>query len=342
LSDNKTITLNSTLKYKHLVFSETLPNGVHYQIAAAVGLLTRNVKLIGGEYPNQVDDKFGFKILVSGYFNVVNGPNGKIPSYYRGSAKISNVQMIHIGQFTGEDSAWMGVCMNALSFISLGPNNGTRTQYVVNNSISDGFVCGVGIDAIQQKNWTSMLPDTTSGLIFENNILFNLNVVPIIVKGHSNIIRNNLFVQTKSTQAFFIGYSGVVENNFLAGVGFGYSGDSCPYGQQFSSNLNSSIKNNIIHGSPLGVSLNGWDLMYREIDLDCLKISGFTVYKSSIYAIMYKGVSEVFIDSNILVDNQIGVYSYIFSPRSTTHVVGTKKTLIQNSLIGYLKKNNLF
>ena len=84
-SDNKTITLNSTLKYNHLVFSEALPNGVQYKIAAAAGLLTRNVKIIGAKYPNQIKDHFGFKMVVSGYFNITNGSNGQSYTYYQGN-----------------------------------------------------------------------------------------------------------------------------------------------------------------------------------------------------------------------------------------------------------------
>jgi hypothetical protein len=72
------------LKYNHLVFSESFPNGVEYEISAAVGLLTRNVKIYGGEYPTQKKDRFGFKIMVTGYFNIINGPNGQSYKYYQG------------------------------------------------------------------------------------------------------------------------------------------------------------------------------------------------------------------------------------------------------------------
>jgi hypothetical protein len=58
-SDRKTIRLNSSLLYDHVVVSDYLPNGVSYRIAAAVGLLTRNIKVIGAEYDNQFSDLYG-------------------------------------------------------------------------------------------------------------------------------------------------------------------------------------------------------------------------------------------------------------------------------------------
>jgi len=41
-SDKKTLTLNSPLAYDHLAYSENLPDGSVYEIAAAVGLLSRS------------------------------------------------------------------------------------------------------------------------------------------------------------------------------------------------------------------------------------------------------------------------------------------------------------
>jgi hypothetical protein len=48
------LTLTTNARYDHLVFEETLPTGEKYNIAAAVGLLTRNVKIIGSKNENQL------------------------------------------------------------------------------------------------------------------------------------------------------------------------------------------------------------------------------------------------------------------------------------------------
>lgn len=85
-SDNLTLTLKQNASYNHLVYNETLSNGQEYKIAAAVGLISHNVKFIGQEYPEQVKDEFGFRILVSGYFYF---PNASSYFYYQGKIFLS-------------------------------------------------------------------------------------------------------------------------------------------------------------------------------------------------------------------------------------------------------------
>lgn len=69
--DRMHLTLNNSLLYDHLAFVEHFPSGTQYQIAAGVGLLTRNVKIIGGEYNGQEADLYGTRIIVSDYSKLV-------------------------------------------------------------------------------------------------------------------------------------------------------------------------------------------------------------------------------------------------------------------------------
>jgi len=165
----------------------------------------------------------------------------------------------------------------------------------------------------------------------------------------SNIIRKNLVVETNSFYgclaclgpnclpgpcSIVIANATIAENNYIAGLTFIFAGDACPYGDQFPNipfNITSSIKNNQVHGSPIGVAI---DPMHPKNDyLNCLRISGFTVYKSSMFAILYKTIPEVLIDNNIVIDSQVGMYAYIFEQPSLTHIVGNKTAQIENNLI---------
>lgn len=60
-SDKLTLTLTTNAQYDHLVFSETLSTGETYRIAAAVGLLSRNVKIIGSKKNKK---KVDFNLMV--------------------------------------------------------------------------------------------------------------------------------------------------------------------------------------------------------------------------------------------------------------------------------------
>lgn len=80
-ADNLTLTLKQNAKYTHLAYSETLSNGAQYEIAAGVGLISHNVKIIGEDYPTVDSDQFGSRIVVSGYYYFSNSSSY---SYFKG------------------------------------------------------------------------------------------------------------------------------------------------------------------------------------------------------------------------------------------------------------------
>ena len=89
------VKLNASLLFNHVVVSEKL-GSKSYSIAAGVGLLTRSVKVSGGEYNRQFDDLYGSRIIVSDYSDFVyaddNSTTIPIPVYYGGYARISDVE----------------------------------------------------------------------------------------------------------------------------------------------------------------------------------------------------------------------------------------------------------
>lgn len=46
-ADKKTLSFTQPLRYKHVAVTERLPDGQVVEMAAEVGLLTRNVKVLG-------------------------------------------------------------------------------------------------------------------------------------------------------------------------------------------------------------------------------------------------------------------------------------------------------
>lgn len=65
----------------------------------------------------------------------------------------------------------------------------------------------------------------------------------------------------------------------------------------------------------------------------CVKISAFTIFKSSHYGIYYQGKGELLASENVLVDNQINVFTIVIEPGALTHTAAEKKVVIENSLI---------
>jgi hypothetical protein len=129
------VTLASALAYTHIVINKVFPNGQIYHVAGAVGLLTRNIRVIS-QAP--ASEKYGFRVLVTDYATTVSDPviNGSFETYYKGYARLSNTQFIGYGQFVDapdEDKR------EAIHLYNLGDWNVSRPTYVDSCSFDTGY-----------------------------------------------------------------------------------------------------------------------------------------------------------------------------------------------------------
>ena len=328
-NDNKTLTLSSSLNFEHLAFDEQFSNSVSYSIAAGVGLLSRNVKVIGAKYAKQDSDLYGFKVIVSDYSTM--GTDG--PVYFKGFARLSNAQFEQNGQFSrlGGEEYGYGVL-----FSNLGAYNYSRPSYIRNCAFSNGFSTAVGVLG-------------SSSIPISGNVIYRTVDSGIYLTDHSNIIRNNLIVSNFwvatlrpwtffSEKEFYASVhirdarSAVVENNLIAGserIGLYYRGDAC-IGESFTPNQNHSIKNNRIYSAMSAVVIMP-KFVFQF--LNCIRISGFTVYKSAHWGIYYQALHTLHVDSNILVDNQINLFTQVIEPSILAKQMSSKKIFIRNNLI---------
>lgn len=92
--DRKTIKLDGTLKYRHKVVTNTAGKWT-YTLAGEVGLLTRNLKIVGANDPvgSLTNQDFGGRVLVA-----AGGSSGQA------NARIENVEFKHCGQMGWTDS----------------------------------------------------------------------------------------------------------------------------------------------------------------------------------------------------------------------------------------------
>ena len=133
--DGMIVMLTQPLSYTHLVIEHRFDNGQMYHVAAAVGLLTRNIRVINRSPPNEW---FGFRILVTDYSTQVWNPVGAeyLSTYYKGYARLSNVQMIGFGQFVNapdEDKR------EGIHLLNLGAWNASRPTYIDSCVFDTGY-----------------------------------------------------------------------------------------------------------------------------------------------------------------------------------------------------------
>ena len=163
--------MDRALDYDHLAFSENFENSTKglgasmgsYKIAAGVGLLSRNIRVIGAEYPNQEKDLYGSRIIVSDYSNYDS--TNTVLLYYKGYARISNTEFVHPGQFSrdSEDDSKFGIFYNHL----LAYDN-VRPSYVRDSAFHQCLGTAIGILR------SSSIPITNNVIYYTINIAMSI------------------------------------------------------------------------------------------------------------------------------------------------------------------------
>jgi len=135
-----TITLTEPLEFQHLGTEATLSDGSTYQMRAEVGMLTRNVKIVGNTYDEIDEQQFGGRVLV--------GEFEQDDVTYTGSARFSNVEFAVAGQ-----EGWMDNFdpRYALAFLDIGLSedaNGApkaKESYVKKCAFNWGYNSAIGV-----------------------------------------------------------------------------------------------------------------------------------------------------------------------------------------------------
>ena len=65
----------------------------------------------------------------------------------------------------------------------------------------------------------------------------------------------------------------------------------------------------------------------------CVKVSGFTVYHSDVYAVYTQTGSSTELEDLILADNTLGIMSMVIGPGALSHQTSDKYVKLSNSLV---------
>lgn len=133
--NNITIRLIQPLAYNHVVLRQQFSSGRQLNIAAAVGLLTRNIRIINH---NPSLTQSGVRILLRDYYTNTYFVeyNHSYIAYYKGFARLSNVQFMGFGKFDDSPSADRSA---SISLENLGDFDSTRPTYIDSCSFDGGF-----------------------------------------------------------------------------------------------------------------------------------------------------------------------------------------------------------
>ncbi|XP_078542272.1 fibrocystin-L-like [Lissotriton helveticus] len=319
-ADRRILTLNESLSFGHIAETHQVPDtNVRYTLAADVGLLSRNIKIIGEDYPGWYKESFGARVLVSRFT-----ASGRV---YRGNARISNVEFYHSGQEGYREDYDPRYSLAFLNLNEVQPNE----SYVQGCAFHNGFSPAIGVFG-------------TNGLNVDDNIIHFTVGEGIRLWGQRNKARRNLvtlavwpstYQDRKEINNNWLWHAGievnngrqiVLQDNIVAGferVAYHIDGEPC-------SGANNSVEqwsNNEAHGGLYGV--------YMEEDglPGCSLIQGFTLWRCWDYGIYFQTTERVQINNVSLVDNGMGIFSIIYTPSATTHSRSNKIVAIKNSLL---------
>ncbi|NP_001305057.1 PKHD1 like 1, tandem duplicate 1 isoform X1 [Danio rerio] len=314
----RTLTLDQPLTYTHIGESYSVPGTSRsYQLAGNVALLTRNIQIIGQEYPEMFTQSYGARVLVGTFF--VDGIT------FRGKAQIRNVQFYHTGQ-----EGWNDLSDPRYSLVFFNLESVAGESYVKGCSFHDGFAPAIGIFG-------------TDGLSIDDNVIHHTVGEGIRVWGDSNVVRRNLVTLTlwpgsyngRAEEFNFQWNAGIevseatnviLQGNIVAGyerVGFRIDGEPCPG----VSNPVAQWSQNEAHGGLFGLYMNKDGLP------GCSQIQGFTVWRSFDFGIYVQVSMSVLISNVSLIDNGMGIMSLIYEPPAVSHRYSDKTVRVQGALI---------
>ncbi|XP_049710533.1 fibrocystin-L isoform X3 [Elephas maximus indicus] len=320
LHDHKVLILNDTLSYTHLAEKYHIPGtGQSYTLAADVGILSRNIKIIGEDYPGWVKESFGARVLISSFTeNMMT---------FRGKARISNVEFYHSGQEGYRDSTDPRY---TVTFLNLGQIQEHGSSYIRGCAFHHGFSPAIGVFG-------------TDGLDIDDNIIYFTVGEGIRIWGDANRVRGNLvslsvwpgtYQDRKDSSSTLWhaaieinrGTNTVLQNNVVAGfgrAGYRIDGESC---SSQSSRMEKWFDNEA-HGGLYGVYMNEDGLP------GCSLIQGFTIWTCWDYGIYFQTTESVRIYNVTLVDNGMAIFPMIYLPAAVSHKISSKKVQVKSSLI---------
>nr|XP_055075128.1 fibrocystin-L-like [Misgurnus anguillicaudatus] len=314
--DGRTLILDRPVSYTHTGQRYSVPGSSRsYQLAGNVGLLTRNIKIIGQEYPAMNTQSYGARVLVGTFTRGIT---------YRGKAQIRNVEFYHTGQEGWNDPSDPRY---SLAFLNLG--NVADESYIKGCAFHDGFAPAIGVFG-------------TDGLNIDDNVIHHTVGEGIRIWGDNSAVRRNLvtmtlwpgsyndameILNTEWNAAIEVNEATnvILEGNIVAGyerVGFRIDGEPCP-----ESDSVAQWRENEAHGGLYGVYMN------KDGLAGCSQIQGFTVWKNFDFGIYVQVSMNVYISNVTLVDNGMGIMPIIYSPPSISHEYADKTVHVQESLI---------
>ncbi|XP_029647330.2 fibrocystin-L-like [Octopus sinensis] len=318
-ADGTQLTLNATVAHQHIVHQETI-NKNQIEIAAEVGLFTRNIKVIGKDYNNLYKEMFGARIIVG----VTQTEQDKV---YVGYMRLSNIEFYHSGQYgwTGKNDPRYSVAFHNLGTI----DHRLRPTYVRKCAFHNGFSTAIGIYNSHKVPIENNIIHHTIG----SGIISNSDNTTLLRNLVALVICPDVYIRGRNFKGGIKWPAGIeairvegldLRRNVVAGsqrIGYRMNGEYC--------REVSSWTDNIVRGALLGIAVFDFDVSPKKTE--CVKYTGFHVSHCTDVGLYHNNEPGFILENSIFIENALGVFPFVIGPPSLTHQTSSKAVVIRNS-----------
>ncbi|KAH9512878.1 Fibrocystin-L [Bulinus truncatus] len=268
------ISLNDTVKYRHIAHIETI-NTERVVLSAVVALLSRNIKIEAEEDDHLFRQSQGARVIVA--------QASYKEEHLIGFAQISNVEFFHSGQEGFKDSYDPRF---SVAFVDVFNSvESERYSYVKKSSFYCGFNTAVGVFSVNNLEINENIVHHTVGAGIRTEAamteITNNLITLIIWPGTYQDRQEELNTNFEGAIEALLADDLILINNTVTGserVGYRLKGQKC--------NTSDSLlwKGNVAVGTLLGIATTPDDVM---VDPGCVAYSGFLLWKNFDFGIYY-------------------------------------------------------
>ena len=321
------LTLTQPLAFTHLGGEHNSGECCKVNISAEVGLLTRNIKILG-THPNATTDlskteSYGCRVLVSTYYNSTTG-------LHTGLARLSGVEFNGCGQegFVEDFDPRFSV-----SFLNTGTITG-NSSYIRSCSFRNGYNTGIGVIG-------------TNNMFIHDNVIHRTIGPSLKLSGTGHSIINNLavvalFPGTYRTPMEPFNSEWTANFDLVEAQDFSLIGNAAAGGSKAGYHTNGENcllddfrpqwRNNVAHSTLHGIHMGYKDGHKSGIN-GCSSFHSFKVYSCYHYGFFSYSPAGIRITDSLFVNNYAATFTAVMGPTSLSHVVGNKNVTIKDTKI---------
>merc|ERR1711892_179231 len=317
-----TVTLTEALEFEHLSTEATLSDGTTFQMKSEVGLLSRNVRIVGNTYNEIEDEQFGGRVLVGAFEQDVE---------YVGFARFANVEFAVAGQdgwYDNFDPRYALAFMDTGDSVDSDGAPNAEESYVKKCAFNYNYNSAIGLFG-------------SNNIPVEDNVVYRFINNGIFDEGVGNRITGNLVTMGESIkrtleQASSPEFFGciniaratltVLTNNVMAGCADGglfTIGNPCEDAY--------TMANNEAHAAQHGVHLTSTGI--ARPDSGCVAFNDFYAWRIWDYAVQTLSENSVEFSNIVSVDCGAGFLPYGVGPSADAHMFEDKYMTFANSII---------